>query len=74
MNPTRTRELALAIASFPSVTGSEGETRFAGFLRDLLADWPYFRSHPEHLRLIKTLDDGRERYVLAAAAVARGAG
>jgi arginine utilization protein RocB len=68
MNPDRAKELALALAAFPSVTDSEGEARFAPFLRELLTAWPYFRAHPEHIRLLKTLVDGRERYVLVALA------
>jgi arginine utilization protein RocB len=66
MNPDRTRELALALTAFPSITDSDGETRFAFFLRDLLAGWPYFKANPDRIALIRTLDDPRERYVLVA--------
>ncbi len=66
MNPARTKELALAMTAFPSVTDSDGETRFAFFLRDLLAGWPYFMAHPELLKLVRTRDDAFERYVVAA--------
>ncbi|HOX33973.1 MAG TPA: M20/M25/M40 family metallo-hydrolase [Spirochaetales bacterium] len=66
MRPDRVKELALALTAFPSVTGSEGETRFAPFLRGLLASWPYYRAHPDQLRLLKTLDDPIERSILVA--------
>jgi len=66
MNPARTRELALALTSFSSITDSDGETRFAFFLRDLLAEWPFFKANPDRIRLIRTMDDPRERYALVA--------
>jgi len=67
MNPARTRDLALALTSFPSITDSDGETGFAFFLHDFLAEWPYFKANPDHIRLIRTRDDARERYALVAA-------
>ncbi len=66
MNAARTRELALALTSFSSITDTDGETRFAFFLRDLLAAWPYFKANPDRIRLIRTVDDKRERYALVA--------
>ena len=66
MNPARTREIALALTSEPSVTDSDGESRFAFFLRDLLLGWPYFAANPGNIRLIRTVDDVHERYALAA--------
>lgn len=66
MNPARTRELAVALTAFPSITDSDGETRFAFFLRDLLSDWPYFKANPDRITLIRTVDDMRERYALVA--------
>ncbi len=66
MNRARTRELALALTGAPSVTDSDGEGAFPFFLCDLIAEWPYFRSHPDQLRLERTVDDQRERYVLIA--------
>lgn len=47
----RTRELALALVEHVSVTGTPGEASFPGHLRGLLADIPYFRDNPGHLRL-----------------------
>jgi len=72
MNPARTRALALALTAVPSITDSDDETRFAFFLRDLLADWPYFKVHPERIRLVRTVDDARERYALLASAGTAG--
>jgi len=66
MNPARTRELALALTAFPSITDTDGETGFAFFLRDVLAAWPYFKANPDHITLIRTIDDPRERYALVA--------
>lgn len=68
MNPVRTRDLALALTAVPSITDSDGESGFAFFLKDMLGSWPYFKGKPEHLRLIRTVDDERERYVLVAVA------
>lgn len=73
MNPARTRELAIALTAFPSITDTDGETRFAFFLRDLLASWPYFKANPDRVRLLRTIDDARERYALIAAVGAANA-
>ncbi len=45
----RTRELALALTRWPSVTGTPGEAAFPRRLADLLRENPYFQAHPEHL-------------------------
>lgn len=66
MNPDRTRELALALTAVPSITDSDGESGFAFFLKDMLCSWPYFKDKPENLRIIRTVDDERERYALLA--------
>ncbi len=66
MNPDRTRDLALALTAVPSITDSDGESRFAFFLQDMLGSWPYFKARPEHIRFVKTIDDERERYALVA--------
>ena len=73
MESARVKELALALTTFPSVTDSPGEGRFAPFLRDMLAAWPCFAQRPGDLRLLRTLDDGVERHVLAALARRPGA-
>ena len=58
----------MALMAVPSVTDSDGESGFAFHLRDILASWPYFKARPERIRLVRTVDDPRERYVLVAAA------
>ena len=47
----RARELALTLTSWPSVTGSPGETAFAARLQDLLRGWPAFADHPQDVWL-----------------------
>ena len=39
----RTRELAVTLTGWPSVTGSPGETQFAPLLQALLRRWPTLR-------------------------------
>ncbi|MEO6062288.1 MAG: M20/M25/M40 family metallo-hydrolase, partial [Thermoflexales bacterium] len=68
----RVRALTLALTRQRSVTNTNGETAFGPWLYDQLREWPYFRAHPECLRLERTLDDRRERYNLFA--LVRGAG
>lgn len=69
---TRVRELTLALIRLPSVTNTDGETEFAWRLHDLLLATPYFRDHPELLRVERTVDDLHERSNLYA--LVRGAG
>lgn len=45
----RARALSILMTSWPSVNGSDGEATFAGRLRALLAETPYFRAHPDRL-------------------------
>jgi len=68
----RVRALTLSLTRQRSVTNTEGETSFGPWLYDQLAEWPYFRTRPECLRLERTLDDRRERYTVFARV--RGAG
>lgn len=58
----RTRELTLQLVRTPSVNGTVDETRFAQHLHDLLAALPYFRQHPDDLRVVRTQHDPHERY------------
>lgn len=46
---TRTRELALTLTGWPSVTGTPGEQQFPLQLRNLLRSWPAFQSEPERV-------------------------
>ncbi len=48
---TRARELAVTLTSWPSVTGSEGETAFGGRLEELLRSWPTFAARPDDVWL-----------------------
>jgi arginine utilization protein RocB len=68
MNRAHTKELAMALMAVPSVTDSDGERAFAFHLRDILASWPYFKARPDRMKLVRTLDDPMERYVLVACA------
>ncbi len=62
----RVEELTRWLVEIPSVVGTEGEVTVARSIYDFLAAWPYFHQHPEHLRLMRTHDDARERYNLIA--------
>ncbi|TIU66123.1 MAG: peptidase M20, partial [Mesorhizobium sp.] len=46
------RERALRLTSWRSETGTSGEAKFADQLHGLLSELPYFREHPEDLRLV----------------------
>jgi arginine utilization protein RocB len=45
----RAKALSLMMTRWPSITGSDGEAAFAGRLRSLLAETPYFKTHPDQL-------------------------
>lgn len=47
----RVRTLTLQFVKQASVNGTRGEAAFAPFLRDLLAQHPYFKQHPDDLWL-----------------------
>jgi len=51
------RALTVRLVRTPSVNGTRDEAQFAPLLRDLLAEWPYFRQHPDHLWLEAVPDD-----------------
>jgi len=71
-SPARVRDLTLELTRFVSVTDTDGESQFGPWLRDRLLAWPYFRAHPQQVRLLPTLNDLRERYSVAA--LVRGTG
>ncbi|MDI9371109.1 MAG: M20/M25/M40 family metallo-hydrolase [Synergistaceae bacterium] len=59
--------LLLDFVRIPSVSPSmEFENKAARFIYDRLARLPYFREHPEDLRLLPLEDDPYERHFLAA--------
>ena len=62
----RTRELTLQLVRFPSLTNTAGETNCAQHIHTLLASLPYFKNHPEQLRMVRTLDDTHERAIVLA--------
>jgi arginine utilization protein RocB len=68
----RIRELTLTLVEWPSVLDTADEATFALRLHALLAAWPYFQQHPEHLVLLPTHDDDRERWNVVA--LVRGSG
>lgn len=67
----RVRALAERLVGWKSVTGTAGEAAFADRLRGLLAELPYFRDHPEDLRLVDSHGVPLTRSVVA---VVRGKG
>lgn len=68
---SRVTELALQLTSWPSETGTPGEASFADRLHGLLSELPYFREHPEDLRLLDSHGDPLTRCVVA---LVRGTG
>jgi arginine utilization protein RocB len=60
----QTQSLTLRLTRSFSQTDTDSETQFAGDLMGLLVEWPYFRDHPDCLRVERTRDDPRERSVL----------
>lgn len=57
------RALLLELVSWNSLTGTEGEKRFAHLLKDKLTTLEYFRTNPEHLQLVGA---GKGRFSLTA--------
>jgi arginine utilization protein RocB len=62
----RSRELAIELTTFGSVTNTEGEKNFAPHLKNVLSLWTYFKEHPEHVWTEQTLEDAFERHSLFA--------
>ncbi len=59
--------LLLDLASIPSVSpSSENENRIAGFIHSSFLDLPYFREHPEDLRLLPLEGDPLGRHLVFA--------
>lgn len=71
IDQNRVTDLALQLTSWSSETGTPGEASFADRLYDLLRDLPYFREHPEDLRLLDSHGDPLTRNVVA---LVRGTG
>ncbi|WP_051085767.1 M20/M25/M40 family metallo-hydrolase [Neomegalonema perideroedes] len=67
----RVEELALRMVSWRSETGAPGEAEFAPRFAEMLREIPYFRDHPEDIRLVDSHGDPLTRSVVA---VVRGRG
>ncbi|MBN8950627.1 MULTISPECIES: M20/M25/M40 family metallo-hydrolase [unclassified Rhizobium] len=65
------RDLALRLTSWSSETGTPGEASFADRFHDLLMEIPYFREHPEHIRLVASHGEPLTHNVVA---LVRGTG
>ncbi len=65
----RCREISITLTRWKSETGTEGEREFAPRLHALLSEWPYFRAHPDQLRLLPSHDG-----TMNLAALVRGRG
>lgn len=61
-----TRDLTLKMVEQPSITGTSGETLFAGWLMEELSQWTCFQEHPGNLWLMPTLNDACDRPILFA--------
>jgi len=72
MQSLRTRELALRLASFESITDGPGEMAFGPFLAGILRASPAFVGAPDRVRVLDTLDDTRRRAVVFG--LVRGSG
>ncbi|MBD9638591.1 M20/M25/M40 family metallo-hydrolase [Ensifer sp. ENS07] len=71
IDQNRVKDLAIRLTSWPSESGTPGEASFADRLHALLSDLPYFREHPQDLRLVDSHGDPLTRNVVA---LVRGTG
>ncbi|GGF42264.1 peptidase M20 [Aliidongia dinghuensis] len=67
----RVREFSLRLVEWASETGTPGEAAFAPKLAGLLREIPYFRDHPDQIRLVDSHGDPMTKSVVA---VVRGRG
>ncbi len=63
---TRIREIALDLTRIRSVVETPGEVAVADRIYEILADFPYFRDHPEYLTKAPVPDDTLGRYAVVA--------
>ena len=61
----RVRDLSLRLVEWASVTGTPGEAAFAEQLAGLLREIPYFRDHPDHIRLVDSHGDPMTKNLVA---------
>ncbi|TIP21911.1 MAG: M20/M25/M40 family metallo-hydrolase, partial [Mesorhizobium sp.] len=65
-NPTkRVREISIRLVEWASETGTPGEAEFAEKLAGLLREIPYFRDHPDHVRLVDSHGSPMTKSVVA---------
>lgn len=67
----RVRELSCRLVGWGSETGTPGEAQFGERLAGLLRELPYFRDHPDQVRLVDSHGDPMTRSVVA---IVRGQG
>lgn len=67
----RVRELSCRLVEWGSETGSPGEAEFGERLAELLREIPYFRDHPDHVRLVASHGEPMTKSVVA---IVRGTG
>jgi arginine utilization protein RocB len=63
---SHTHALTLRLVQAASVTETAGETAFAEHLKQTLLQHPYFQAHPDHICLLETEHDFRQRFVVYA--------
>jgi arginine utilization protein RocB len=68
----RSKALAIELTEFKSVTNTVGEKEFALHFKNALSGWDYFKQHPKHVWIEKTLDDSFERHSLFALVKGKG--
>lgn len=69
--PAHVQAIAERLVTWNSVTGMAGEAAFADRVAAMLAEVPYFRAHPEDLRLVESHGEPLTRNLVA---VVRGTG
>ncbi|MGL4609878.1 MAG: M20/M25/M40 family metallo-hydrolase [Trueperaceae bacterium] len=69
---SRSKELAIQLTEFGSITNSQGEKNFATHFKNVLSSWDYFQKNPQHVWTEKTLDDTFERSSLFALVKGKG--
>lgn len=67
----RVRELSCTLVGWGSETGTTGEAEFGAKLAELLGEIPYFRDHPDQIRLVDSHGDPMTQSVVA---IVRGQG
>ncbi|MFW6054804.1 MAG: M20/M25/M40 family metallo-hydrolase, partial [Thermodesulfobacteriota bacterium] len=69
--PDKLRADLIDLVGFPSITGSEDESRIARHIHEKLQELPYFQDNPAHLRLIESKLPDIPRPLLAVFALVK---